>query len=323
MSRIKELRELPENKVNIVNVLELLVPDVKNNTKYTDALLRMFHNDIKLEEKTLNERIKEFDVTNEKLAALNKMEKIYLSIVLNEKENRSVLLKFAEFVQFNEKGAIAKNDLQAYKSFNDMFEQYDIAKEKEVQKLLEKQVIKLIDDENWFAIIPLTYEASLKYGSSTKWCTASKDYPNHYENYTRKGVLIYTRNKKTKKKFAGYCEIKESGRRKEITFWDEADNKVDGMACSFSTEMYAIFMEQFKFAEPGNTNIPTIEKLRKKVLGTTNPNGPALPKKKVVKASVSGGMDEPTAEGINAPTDENADYSDIYNTIVNYMGGRR
>lgn len=45
---------------------------------------------------------------------------------------------------------------------------------------------------------PKTHRGSLKYGASTRWCTASKDYPNHFTRYKRDGYLYYLIRKQPK-----------------------------------------------------------------------------------------------------------------------------
>ena len=52
-------------------------------------------------------------------------------------------------------------------------------------------VDKLYEDERWLLVKPNTYEGSCYYGSSTKWCTASKDHPNHFQDYSGRGNLFY------------------------------------------------------------------------------------------------------------------------------------
>lgn len=323
MSKIQDLKDKSDNNINIINVLSLFAPDVKNKTKYIETLARVFHNDIILNPDILAKKTKDFGFTEEQFNSLNKLEKVYLTVLLNEEENRDAFMKFVEFCEYNEKNALGNSDLQSYKSFKDVFAEHKKVKEKKEQKMLEKQVIKLLDDDEWLMVIPLTYESSLKYGSNTKWCTASTEYPSHYESYTKKGVLIYTINKKQKTKYAGYCEIKSFGGSKDISFWNSADSKVDGLSCGFSAEALKVFHEQFKLSEPNNTNIQTIEQLRKKALGTTKASigkKPSFEKEEYTSMSGSTanmGMAEPAP-----PTNEAADYTEIYNTIVNYMGGR-
>lgn len=328
MSKIQELRENPDNIINLVNVLALFAPDVKNKTKYIETLVRIFHNDVTIQEETLNKKIQDFGFSQEEVTNLNKVEKIYLTILLNEQENRDAFMKYIEFCLYNEKNAIENNDLQSYKSFKQIFAEHKKAKDKDEQKTLEKQVIKLLDDDRWLVVIPLTYEASLKYGANTKWCTASTEYPTHYESYTKKGILIYCINKKNNDKYAGYCEIKSYGTGKDISFWNAADTKIDGLSCGFSAEVIKIFHDEFKLDDPKSASkMMTVEQFRKKALGTIDANPKKTKTAKSIRdeyATMSGGtatISMPGSEPEPA-TNEAADYSEIYNTIVEYMGGR-
>ena len=47
----------------------------------------------------------------------------------------------------------------------------------------KNSVDKLYEDDRWLLVKPNTYEGSCYYGSSTKWCTASKDYTKHFDDY--------------------------------------------------------------------------------------------------------------------------------------------
>lgn len=53
--------------------------------------------------------------------------------------------------------------------------------------------IKLIDNDEILAVVPLTVEASCKYGANTKWCTAARG-NNHFKSYEKR--LIYVILKK-------------------------------------------------------------------------------------------------------------------------------
>ena len=78
----------------------------------------------------------------------------------------------------------------------DVMNQISIAELKLIDKELEKLVLKLHEDEEWLIIKPLTYESSKKYGAGTKWCTAADNEDYQFYNYTNRGILIYTINKK-------------------------------------------------------------------------------------------------------------------------------
>jgi hypothetical protein len=104
-----------------------------------------------------------------------------------------------EFIDLNEKKLIENNDLTTYKTFNELELQISLSNLKNIDKEMTKQVQKLYETDEWLLVKPLSYQASLKYGASTKWCTASKDNAEYYFRYSKRGILIYSINKKTGK----------------------------------------------------------------------------------------------------------------------------
>jgi hypothetical protein len=100
----------------------------------------------------------------------------------------------------------------AYKKFN------EVKKEKE----LEKQINKLFENEKYLVVEPLTQEASCKYGRGTKWCTASMDSENTFQQEQDEGNrLFYIFNKANKEKYAMLISPEH-----DAWFWDSADNQI-------------------------------------------------------------------------------------------------
>ena len=58
-------------------------------------------------------------------------------------------------------------------------------------KVSPDEYIKLLDTEKFLLVVPLTYGASCKYGSSTKWCTTSRKESKKFEDHIDLGVLCY------------------------------------------------------------------------------------------------------------------------------------
>jgi len=52
--------------------------------------------------------------------------------------------------------------------------------ENRMQNLQERERIKIIDDENYLVVVPLSHAASCKYGKSTRWCISAKDDPEEF-----------------------------------------------------------------------------------------------------------------------------------------------
>lgn len=67
----------------------------------------------------------------------------------------------------------------------------------ETQLLFEKfkvspdEYIKLYKNENFELVIPLTFEASKKYGANSKWCTISKCDDTMFNKHNQMGSLGY------------------------------------------------------------------------------------------------------------------------------------
>lgn len=58
------------------------------------------------------------------------------------------------------------------------------------------------EDDDWYVLVPKSYEASCYWGSQTNWCTATRVTDRHYKHYTEdEGKLYININKKTKEKF--------------------------------------------------------------------------------------------------------------------------
>jgi hypothetical protein len=107
-----------------------------------------------------------------------------------------------------------------------MDEMDDIQTKKEKETQAKGGADKLYEDERWLLVKPNTYEGSCYYGSSTKWCTASKDYPDHFSNYTKDGNLFYIIDKSKDLgdfyKIALYKKFSDGSEE----WYDRADNKL-------------------------------------------------------------------------------------------------
>ena len=77
------------------------------------------------------------------------------------------------------------------RGFFDFLRETEILRDEFNKKKGEKEVVKVFDSENLLVVRPTSYESSCLYGAGTKWCTASKQSSNHYENYSHAGALYY------------------------------------------------------------------------------------------------------------------------------------
>jgi hypothetical protein len=63
----------------------------------------------------------------------------------------------------------------------------------------EDHVDVLWETDDYLMVRPKTHVGSLKYGSNTRWCTASKNNPSTFTSYTNGGLLVYLIDKKNSK----------------------------------------------------------------------------------------------------------------------------
>ena len=61
----------------------------------------------------------------------------------------------------------------------------------EAHKVEKDEYVELYRDKDFILTIPLTHDASKKYGSDTKWCTTKKDCDKDFKKHTELGVLGY------------------------------------------------------------------------------------------------------------------------------------
>jgi hypothetical protein len=159
---------------------------------------------------------------------------------------------FIKFANLNERGLISNNDVTSYKSFNEIEQAVSLAEIKLIDKELEKQIIKVYEDDEWLLLKPLSLEASMKYGASTKWCTTSEG-GKYFANYSKWGILIYCLNKKTGYKFASFKNL-DRDRDNEFSFWNPADSKIDPLdTMEIPTEILAIIRKEVNTNSVPNT----------------------------------------------------------------------
>lgn len=227
MSLIRELKTNTENQINLVEILQLFCPEGK--TKYVDLLLRMvkktknidqYVNEVK---ETLN---KEFGIEKNVLDKFSPMQTILMYRFIESTFNFTDIKNYQKFIEYNERGLISENDLGKFKSFDDILNATSLAEVKSYEKDLERQIRIIYSDDEWVVLRPLTYHSSLKYGSSTKWCTASENNPDYFLRYSKRGIVIYMINKITGQKVACFKSLDSDP---EFSFWNQVDTRIDSL----------------------------------------------------------------------------------------------
>jgi hypothetical protein len=129
-----------------------------------------------------------------------------------------------DFIHYMDKNQIENKDVTSYSKIDDLRSAITLASMKELTKELEGQVIKEYEDDKWLVVRPLTFQASSKYGASTRWCTTYQKEKQYFEKYWQYGILVYFINKVTGYKFAGYKSLKDGN---ELSFWNAEDQRID------------------------------------------------------------------------------------------------
>lgn len=250
MSKLNELKkQYPELNVSIIDMFSKL--DNTKSHKYLPLLCKLFRyrfnlnenfrgniRDIKNEIKYIRERLSNiFDVenlTDNEVFVLDQLVGFY---------NTSDLEMFKNFRDYNERNLIPNKDVTSYKTLDEVSQSVSLAEIRSMEKDMENQVVKEFEDDNWLLVRPLTFSSSLRYGSSTKWCTTYKNEKQYFERYWRRGILVYCINKTTGYKFAIFKSLDSE---KELSFWNAADRRIDFLELEIEEYMYSIIKDLLK-----------------------------------------------------------------------------
>ena len=262
MSRLDELKkQYPELNITVFDMMTRL--DTSKSYKYLPLMCKIFGKRYKPSEQyqkddlaqlmletqsgLMNKGISTNDLTNNQM--------YYLLNYVSEHIPIDTFQTLNLFMEYMDKGQIENTDVTSYKDIESIRGAITLASMKELTKDLEGQVIKEFEDEKWVILRPLTFSASAKYGSSTRWCTTYQKEKNYFEKYWRKGILVYFINKKTGYKFAGYKGLSGDD---EFSFWNSEDNRVDYLDVDADDYLFPIVRRIFK-SESTNKNLSSDE----------------------------------------------------------------
>jgi hypothetical protein len=246
MSRIEQLKKQnPNYTIEVIDIINSLFGKVK----YTELSINLIKNERNSHKKHYEDLI--FELVNEYGQDMETMKsKSYEEIrnifrVLSEYYGHEKFHIFKKFVDYNEKNLIKENDLTKIKSFSELDLQVSLAELKMVDKDLEKQVIKLLETDEWLLVKPMSFLSSKKYGANTKWCTTQEKNPEYYLRYSRRGILIYCINKNTGDKVAAFKNLDES-HEKEISFWNSTDIRIDSIESGLPYQVMNVIKNEFE-----------------------------------------------------------------------------
>ena len=225
MSRLDKLKEQhPDLNVSVIDIISYLDPT--DSYKYLDFLVKNFKRD------------------NEYYSP-NKEEFMgYMGVFLF---GSGEIETINEFERHSRSNRIENKDISSYNNFLELYEVVKKAEEIENRKKLEKEVIKIYEDDTWFIITPLSFESSKTYGSNTKWCVTQEKY---WVNYLSTHRLIYVINKDTGLKVAFSRNFRlehQRNRNNQIQAWNEQDKEIDPMSISeIPDELFLIIKKELQ-----------------------------------------------------------------------------
>jgi len=258
MSRINELKkQYPELNITMFDLMVRL--DTTKTHKYLPLMCKIFGKRFDVKEMWRKDELSigileiQSNLINKGISTdgLTDNQMFYLSNYITENFTTETYHTLNLFMEYMDKNMIEKNDVTSYKDIDDIRGAVTLATMKELTKELEGQVVKEYEDEKWVVVRPLTFSASAKYGSSTRWCTTYQKEKNYFEKYWRRGILAYFINKETGYKFAGYKGLDGDS---EFSFWNAEDSRVDYLDVDADDYLFPIVRKIFK-SEFTNKNL--------------------------------------------------------------------
>jgi len=241
MAKLKEIKEsspvwMTTSFIDIISHI-----DKSKTNKY----VKMISN---LVEKNLNDRFLNWDkydiehlrdvlnLWGIETTNLSNFECFYYRSILDMVQNsdRDILI---EFMTLYENNSFKGVDVNKIKSIEELTSLVSIFTLNTIDNKYAKQIHIDLENNEWLIMRPLTVESSFKYGASTKWCTTSKNNPDHFFRYTEDSALIYCLNKVTGYKVA--CLIRLSSNR-NVSFWNSIDEHVDSINTELSPEIFEL-----------------------------------------------------------------------------------
>jgi hypothetical protein len=241
MSRVKELKNSSDNNINLYDLFSLFTSEKKS--KYTELLLRVVKKTPNLSNHAneVRSRLKsDFDIKDEDINNLSDFHIVLFYRIIDTTFNHNDLKSFKKFCEYNDRNLINQNDLSRYNSFDEVLNALSLAELVAETKNLERQVKVVYENNEWILVRPLTFAASKKYGSNTKWCTTQQNNPDYFLKYIKRGVLIYCINKVTGYKVASFYSLDKND--PEFSFWNQKDNRIDSLETELTEELRKIIL---------------------------------------------------------------------------------
>lgn len=204
------------------DIIDALFPDAKYREMIVNLIKGKFNNN-----KISKDELKHYygDSINHILEKYSDFEVSYIFRVLDYMLNDNQVKMLSTFINYDKQNLMNGVDYTSIKSFDDLEKLNSLSEIKKMGNELEKEIIKIYEDKEWLVLRPLTHLSSMKYGSSTKWCTTSENEPSYFSRYSKNGALIYCINKMTGLKVAAHRDYSEPS----TTFWNMQDSRIDSL----------------------------------------------------------------------------------------------
>lgn len=245
---IKKIKK--ENDLVNVSLIDLMGKlDTSETKKYTQFLVKIlkqsFDNDIKYMVKESSSRERKLD----EVLGDNTFDSWITKRLIGQLYGWDEMNLFVEFCDYMERGLTNEKDISKYDSWDMVATEVYQAKNRDLFKKAKKQVKVVYEDDQYFCIKPLTYEASVSYGYQTKWCTASVHEQSYFYNHSRDGVLVYVIDKINNVKFGFYHNDHQ------IQIYNQKDDRVDSMETGLPLELlHKLFSEMKSDVKDKNFN---------------------------------------------------------------------
>jgi len=234
------IQENPSMEINAIRLISKLDPSKTN--KFTPFLVKIFKE--KLEAYDSSDSYSDgpysnrYQHLNKTINSINGFEKILTMWIIDHMFQPESIETLVEFNEVLGKGLIEENDISKYKDMNEITNQLSIARTKDLLNKSRKEISVVYEDDMVMMLKPLSFEASLKYGAGTKWCTAMKNEPEYFYRYSKNGILIYLINKVTGRKFGCFSEVMS-----RVSIFNEVDESIDSFHMGLPYETLSKLME--------------------------------------------------------------------------------
>ena len=230
MAKLSEIKQKnPELNFSLIDFLTLV--DTSDTNKFVPMMINCINSEFK--KRITTREIQFHNLRMDKIKSkfleskkdLNYIEHFidFFNHILLDTCGKDIILDFMDLYQRN---YVENLDLNTISDLDQLREIYNKAHSKFIANTSHKEVVKVVDDQEWLIVRPLTYESSRAYGAGTKWCTTSKDNPHHFFRYYSRGILIYCINKITGYKVAVFWDVNDES---SPTFWNVLDTQIDSM----------------------------------------------------------------------------------------------